>query len=221
LNGGNGLADRQVAGSFEKGWDSAWNSYIPTGPAAVDTWNTNLGCRGAGGTWTSTPQGNESLPIGCITWYEAYAFCIWDGGFLPSEAEWEYAEVGGSKQLEYPWGDNPPGTDTKLAIYNCYYPADGGACSVAPVGTALGVGRFTQLDLAGNAMEWTFDGYRYGVYPNPCVDCAYCSAPPDNYRTLRGGSADEPSLNLRPTFRYGYNPVTRGMDLGARCARTP
>jgi hypothetical protein len=32
------------------------------------------------------------------------------GGFLPSEAEWEFAAAGGSKQLEYPWGSADPGT---------------------------------------------------------------------------------------------------------------
>ncbi|MGO9835775.1 MAG: SUMF1/EgtB/PvdO family nonheme iron enzyme [Polyangiaceae bacterium] len=37
--------------------------------------------------------------IDCVNWYESYTFCIWDGGFLPSEAEWEYAAGGGSHSL--------------------------------------------------------------------------------------------------------------------------
>src|SRR5580693_3178198 len=38
-------------------------------------------------TWTEAAGTQENLPINCVNWYEAYAFCIWDGGgFLPSEA---------------------------------------------------------------------------------------------------------------------------------------
>ena len=48
--------------------------------------------------------------MNCVNWFEAYAFCIWDGGFLPSDTEWEYAAAGGSLQREYPWGSTAPGT---------------------------------------------------------------------------------------------------------------
>ena len=52
----------------------------------------------------------ENLPINCVNWYEAYAFCIWDGGFLPSEAEWEYAAAGGEPAARVPVGVGGPGS---------------------------------------------------------------------------------------------------------------
>ena len=82
-------------------------------------------------TWTNTASTQENLPINCVNWWESYAFCIWDGGFLPSESEWEYAAAGGSQQREYPWGSAAPGTGNQYAICqygidNCYYPSGTG-----------------------------------------------------------------------------------------------
>ena len=59
--------------------------------------------------------------MNCINSYEAVAFCIWDGGFLPTLSEWGYAAAGGNEQREYPWGATAPGTANQYAIYNCYY----------------------------------------------------------------------------------------------------
>jgi formylglycine-generating enzyme required for sulfatase activity len=81
--------------------------------------------------------------MNCVNWYEAYAFCIWDVGFLPRETEWEYAAVGGNQQRQYPWGTADPGTANQYAIFNCNYPnlanneqGCAGATNIAPVGTA-------------------------------------------------------------------------------------
>ena len=126
--------------------------------------------------------------MNCIDWYEAYAFCIWDGGFLPSEAEWEAAAAGGPEQRAYPWGSAAPTGDLYL-ISDCDYPAGATGCSgvanIAPVGTAmLGAGRWGQLDLAGELAEWTLD--YYAPYVDPCTDCVFLTD--YSYRVVRGGS---------------------------------
>ncbi len=221
LNGGRGLANSASPGTFETGWDANWNQEIATGPGAASAWDDNLTSCLAYSTWTPTTGSQENLPMNCVNWYEAYAFCIWDGGFFPSEAEWEYAAAGGSQERAYPWGSTDPGTTNQYAIYNCNYGGAGGNCasiaSMAPVGTAvLGAGLWGQLDLAGEVFEWNLDWY--ASYVNPCIDCAYLTTASD--RAMRGGNYAGSAINLPASDRSFYdNPTDSDNVIGFRCAR--
>jgi formylglycine-generating enzyme required for sulfatase activity len=181
--------------------------------------------------------------MNCVSWLEAYAFCIWDGGFLPSEAEWEYAAAGGSQQRTYPWGSADPGTESQYAIYGCYYPSGGppgfvcsGISNIAPVGTVpAGAGLFGHLDLAGEVRQWTLDWFAsYGPGEDdggigqylpgaPCTDCANFTA--SFGRVVRGGSFLEDEYNLLAPYRdfFYATPPDNGRDTGVgfRCARSP
>ncbi len=246
LNDGQGLADSGRAGAFESGWDESWSERIPNGPGAAEKWKGLIasgitdGIKGCGlyGTWSEEPGDNETLPVTCTSWYESYAFCIWDGGFLPSEAEWKYAAAGGDEYRKYPWGSDDPGTSNEYTIYDCCYP--NGQCSVpsgrdtctgvvniAPVGyAALGVGRYGQMDLIGSVWEWLID--RYGNYVNPCEDCALMSANTSN-RVLPG-SGFHTGSSLGGTLLYSWNRTSVSFNadnyrgdyaVGVRCARSP
>jgi formylglycine-generating enzyme required for sulfatase activity len=227
LNGGNGL--NVTSGGYEQGW-------VATDDGNIAPTNSNLACDvpGPGGnfwTWTDTPDSNENLPINCVNWYEAYAFCVWDGGFLPSEAEWQYAAAGGSQQREYPWGSTDPGMANQYAIYGgCYYPSGigngpvpflcTGLANIAPVGSAtLGEGLWGQFDLAGDVYEWNVDWY--ADYATPCADCANFLPPPNLYRVLRGGSWWQDASQLSAEVRFFSDPTSRATDSGLRCARAP
>jgi sulfatase modifying factor 1 len=222
LNGGQGLANSGAPGTYETGW-------VTTDDSKINPTNSNLACSSSpsSNTWTNTAGSQENLPINCVNWYEAYAFCIWDGGFLPSEAEWRYAAAGGTQQREYPWGEATPGTacpgtGCQYAIYGCYYPSGTGNCTgvtnIAPVGSAtLGAGLWGQLDLAGNLFQFALD-WSAG-FVDPCTDCADLTAATN--RVLTGGRFNYLAENLLVYERFYSAPLTRFPTNGFRCARTP
>jgi len=218
LNGGQGLANSGGSG-YEPGWNASDTSELAT--TAAD-WMARLKCEPSFQTWTDAPGANEALPMNCIDWYDAYAFCIWDGGFLPSEAEWEYAAAGGDEQREYPWGSTDPGAANLYAITDCNYPLGSTSCTgvanIAPVGTpALGAGRWGQIDLAGNLSEWTLDWD--APFRTPCNDCVFLVD--YSYRVIRGGNFSPGGVDLSPWIRDGDVPASRNSFYGARCARPP
>jgi formylglycine-generating enzyme required for sulfatase activity len=223
LNGGRGLSDSH--GGFEPGWSPVHDAFVQ--PTAA-----NLGCHSppdaynpGNGTWTDAPGPNDNLPINCVTWQEAFAFCIYDGGFLPSEAELAFAAAGGDQEREYPWGATDPGTDSRYAIYNCLYRDASGGCAIAPVGWAAeGAGRWGHFDLAGNVMAWSQDVSTYPKYTDPCQDCTVTAAATGapKSRAKRGGHFGTfAPADLRSAARFEDTATGRDPMNGVRCARTP
>jgi formylglycine-generating enzyme required for sulfatase activity len=206
------LAGGGLNAGTEPGWDPTWSAGIAGTTAA---WNANLACKAGYATWTPSAGANEHLPVTCLDWYEAYAFCIWDGGFLPSEAEWNYAAAGGggsNGQRVYPWGGLA--IDPSDAQYAC-----GGAGCIDSVGDhPAGTGAFGQSDLAGNLWEWTLDGYT-SAFVVPCDDCA--SLTTTTQRVFRGGGYLNPPAILEVGYRDPESPALRYWDFGVRCARAP
>lgn len=226
VNRGRGLADSNRATGYELGW-------LSTNDDKVSLTTKDLtSCSGSNltadykripyacNTWTDEPDVNEHLPVVCVNWPEAYAFCIWDSGFLPSDAETEYAAAGGSEQRKYPWGPADPGQTSRYAIYECDYPTPSlctSAAKIAPVGTAaLGAARWGQLDLAGNVWQWSLGGG--GSYVTQCEDCT--DAGPAG-GSIRGGGFSNDVAQLAPTYYWGLDGEERGYDTGLRCARAP
>ncbi len=219
LNGGSGL--NATGGGFETGWDATdWDALLATTSSG---WNTNLSCEDIP-TWTPSPAADENLPISCVAWQEAYAFCIWDGAFLPSEAEWNYAAAGGggpAGQRAYPW--SIPSTSTTIDCSHANYVGpgcSGGFANNVGSESPLGDGKYGQTDLAGNLFEWTLDWSRNPYVAGSCIDCAYLT--PTSGRAVRGGAFWDGAIYALVSERdVVFPPTDRSDGLGVRCARTP
>jgi sulfatase modifying factor 1 len=207
------------------GWNATWDGSLATTTAAI---TSALKCSSSFQTWTDLAGANEGMPINCMTWYEAEAFCIWDGGYLPSEAEWNYAANGGSDQRAFPWS---PSTNAGSVAIDCSY-ADyleaspntycvngttGGANRVGNE-SPKGDGRWGQADLEGNAHQAVLDWYS-SSYPMPCNDCANLSG--GSYRVFRGADYSASALGLRGAHRSFSAATDRYPNDGFRCARKP
>lgn len=202
------------------GWTSAININLAANTQALVA---ALNCDSTHQSWTNTQGANESLPINCVTWFEAFAFCVWDQGFLPTEAEWNFAASGGAEQRAYPWS-SPASTTTincERANYNINYPSgpfcmNGTVGAVNQVGSEspIGDGRWGHADLGGNANEWTLDND--AAYGSACDDCAALTS---GDRIVRGSDWANASSTLRTGFRNHTYPDNRDSKLGFRCAR--
>jgi len=186
-----------------------------------------------GSPWTDTPGPNEDFPIVEVTWYEAYAFCIWDGGRLPTEAEWNYAAAGGCEQRLYPWS-NPPVSgafDHSYAVYSDGPKAPFSSRESVGMKSPKGDGKWGQADLAGNAAEWVLD--LAGAYPLPCIDCTnlvpaglggsfpMVARVVQTYSDLFAITNRPPADYLRVALGGSYDPEMGLYAIGFRCARSP
>jgi formylglycine-generating enzyme required for sulfatase activity len=84
---------------------------VPPDDARWCTWSAQAG----------VPEDRERFALNCVSWAAARAFCRFEGGDLPTEAQWEYvAQVyGRDAKTRYPWGDSVPfcGPPYDVAVY--------------------------------------------------------------------------------------------------------
>lgn len=200
------------------GWQARFTPFLAATAAQLDA-----ELRDCGGVQTpkfsTYAQGfSETVPVNCVTWFEAAAFCAWDGGRLPTFAELVYTGSGGDESRLYPWGDDPaPRPD--LALFECSIDSEDAACTeddLSSVGQRpLGAGRFGQDDLAGSLAEWVLDGAP--PFPLVCDDCANLAD--ESERLWRGGGWLDPPDLLKNDFFNAIPPSGRNLSLGFRCAR--
>ncbi|WP_236977059.1 formylglycine-generating enzyme family protein [Membranihabitans maritimus] len=151
----------------------------------------------------SNIDGKDQWPVVHISWEDAKAYADWAGKRLPTEAEWEWAAMGGLSKSVYPWGRELDKGDTIHANYwQGSFPfknsEEDGYYLSAPVGDFVANG-YGLYDMSGNVWEWCSDLYHFKSYEmNSDREVAYNpKGPQESYdpdepliekRVLRGGS---------------------------------
>ncbi len=196
------------------GWAPAFTANLATGATRFPT----SGAVAALSTWTPSPSGSESLPINHVDWYQALAFCIYDGKRLPTETESEYAAAGGSENRLYPWGSGA--SDGSQATSGCWK-----LDCLTPVGAhSAGTGKYLTYDLASSVYEWVFDfsnPSQYVTLAAGCsgLSCVQLSDVSGGKRRLRGGAVSSNTAYFRAAFRFDDSPYASDWRYGIRCAR--
>lgn len=181
------------------GWRSSFNARLPGSTQEVNdrlTWACAVGGNNndyGAATWTPEPGPNEDKPINCVDWYTLFAFCAWDGGRLPSDAEWSYVALSGDEKRVYPFGNEAPTWTTHNLIFTSRLPdpaipgtslftqgpmyrgATDGPLPIAPVGLKTERSKWGHADVTGNVIEQTLE--RAAALVTNCNDCANVTWP--------------------------------------------
>jgi sulfatase modifying factor 1 len=215
-------AHHELVGS---GWDSDWNDAPGILPRSQDSMRYGLNCGGQ--SFSSDPR---DMPVGCVSWHLAFAFCLWDGGRLPTEAEWSFSAMNGEEQRIYPWSksDRDDAITDSQACYSDIEPAREQPDLVGQ--RPMGAGAYGQEDLAGNLWEWTADWYHVELSQGPCrldvpegdfresrLDCQELE--PSVSRVQKGGSFLNTHWQLENHLRGASAPEVRDRQFGFRCVR--
>ena len=169
---------------------AAYRQCVQAGQCSRDSFTTSLSCN-----WGK--EGRDHHPINCVNWEQAQTYCTWAGKRLPTDAEWEKAARGADGRI-YPWGNewaaNKANTDRSEDGFPETSPVEAFPAGASPYGV---------LDMSGNVFEWTADWYETT----------------DLHRSLRGGSWQYSTRDVRASNRYGDAPGSHRGDIGFRCVR--
>jgi formylglycine-generating enzyme required for sulfatase activity len=202
------------------GWQSEWDVELPeTGSELLDIVRSrdaralDAGL-GSDALAAAVSTGEPHFAADRLSWFVAFAFCTWDGGRLPTEAEWEYAATGGELNRAYPWGNTPEQVAGLRSM------------PLAPVGSRPELrGAFGHDDLAGGVLEWAFDWLSERYYVEAGRACADCANQVEGIARVVRGSTDatccsgDLDTEYRAASRNGRAPGVALPGVGARCAR--
>lgn len=129
---------------------------------------------------------------------------------LPSDAEWEFASIGGKKSREYLYS----GSNDMSEVGWCRLNSGG---YTHPVGQ-LQANELGLFDMTGNVWEWCQDWYDPQYY-SPNVLYRNPSGPTNGqHKILRGASWYNYPNHRDPCFRIAENPEKREINYGFRIA---
>lgn len=190
----------------------------------------------------------ELLPVTCVDWSQAKAYCEWrcPECRLCAEAEWEKAARGGCLLYEgkdckdatpkFPWGNaepvaatasfgGPVGNFADEAAKEAYgldaaiAGYTDGYADLAPGGSyPFGVSPYGIHDLSGNVWEWLADCWHADFTGAPTDGSAWTTDCDGSY-VRRGGSWVVGAHEVRGGTRASYDATVRADVAGFRCCR--
>ena len=179
-----------------KCWDSDFRSHHITSLQSGINWR-NPGF-----------EQTEYDPVTCVTWNDAMAFCAWlshqTGRIcrLPSEAEWEYACLSGTTDI-----DNI--TYQEIAWYY-----ENSSMTTHPVAQKRS-NSWGIYDMLGNVSEWMMDVWHPDYLGSPCDGTSWLGDPLTE-RACRGGSFEREASEMSYRGRDWYNESEAVVGLGFR-----
>lgn len=170
--------------------------------------------------WKNPDYNQPKQPVVGISWYEAEAYCRWQGENtrLPTEAEWEYVASNGGK-FEFPWGGRDPEKTVLCHFLNL-------SATHPSVNAPLPVGCFEPsklggiYDLSGNVWEWCSDWYGKTYYSDSQNAKNPTGPVSGSKKVLRGGAFNSTKMTLRAKVRYGCLPQNWYGSVGFRTVRS-
>lgn len=156
-------------------------------------------------------MGDPALPVSCVPWTDAQAYCVAAGKRLPREVEWELA-ARGTQPIKYPWGGSTAACSAAVTLAgDATQRSCGGKRPARVASRPAGMSPFGAYDMSGNVEEWVADWYAEGVSDlSPRAGASH---------VLRGGGWLSPPSRARTTSRNWGSAREMGPNVGFRCAR--
>ena len=167
----------------------------------------------------------DNHPIVNVSWYDIMGddglsnFCAWASEIagesltLPSEAQFEYASLGGIDGQKYPWGNSFDRSKCWCSTSNYH---DAGHTTPVDRTVHTYCNAYGLTDMTGNVWQWCSDFY--GSYGSSLeVNPTGPSSSTNQHRCVRS----ESWIHFKPSYfrcanRHGFDPEDKRYDLGFR-----